>query len=467
MSEKVDVPKGIAQLHDPTKECRFEETDVSEYRGSVLYVARGLPQDRGQSVSLDKAPVIVGRDPDCGLVLHDQNISRQHARLTLCGSGILVEDLGSKNGVRYLGKRIECATLRMGTRLVMGETAIDLLPLGDATAVPLSTADRYGDLLGTSLVMRSVFTTLEALEKSDAPVLIEGETGTGKELVARALHDHGLRAGRKLVVIDCGVIPHELMESELFGHRKGAFTGADRDRPGAFEEANGGTVFLDELGELPLMLQPKLLRALETGQIKRLGDEGVKKVDVRVIAATKRHLIDEVAQGRFRDDLYYRVAVVKLRLPPLRDRRQDIPMLVDHLIRSLSGNKMSRLSQESVEYLLRCDWPGNVRELRNVLQGALALQREGTAARLRIDPIPGAGTLARLPTPDREAPDTDQALGSGLPFRPAREQVILSFERDYLGRLWTESGGNLSAAARSAGIDRKYLRDLLKKHDLY
>lgn len=450
---------------DATLECRFEETDVSEYQGCMLYVAKGHVEDQGRSVKLTSEPVTIGRDFDCGLVLHDHNISRRHAQILLSGSGILVEDLGSKNGVRYLGKRIERATLRLGTRLVMGETTIDLLPLSDTVLTPISTAERYSDLLGTSLPMRRLFAMLEMLEQSDAPVLIEGETGTGKELVARALHDQGLRAKKRLVLIDCGAVPPELMESELFGHRKGAFTGADRDRVGAFEEADGGTVFLDELGELPLPLQPKLLRVLEAGQVKRLGDTRHKKIDVRIITATKRRLLDEVSRGRFRDDLYYRIAVVTLRLPPLRERPEDIPMLVKHLVGHLSGGKVTRLSQQTVEYLLRCDWPGNVRELRNVLQGAMALQAtDKDHSSLHLDALPQAGMSA----PSSPAVRASSASpGPEARFREAREQVILSFERDYLGRLWKEANGNLSAAARAAGIDRKYLRDLLKKHGLY
>jgi DNA-binding NtrC family response regulator len=256
------------------------------------------------------------------------------------------------------------------------------------------------------------------------------------------------------VTIDCGSIPSELMESEFFGHRRGAFTGATEDRVGAFEAADGGTVFLDELGELPLSLQPKLLRVLEQGQIKRVGEVQHRPVDVRVVAASKRRLDQEVAAGNFRDDLYYRVAVVQLDLPSLRERREDIPVLARYLLRQLSGGNVSRLSPETEEYLVHQEWPGNVRELRNVLQRTLALQLDGSTS----EPDAPAPSEGEEITPTAETMDAS--------YRQARERAILEFEREYLSRLWEEAGGNLSHAARAARIDRKYLRKLLRKHGL-
>jgi DNA-binding NtrC family response regulator len=425
--------------------------------GCLLYISAGTPEDLGRSLKLEHGAVVVGRDGDCDLILADKNVSRRHVRLTAGADGILVEDLGSTNGINYLGRRIERATLGPGARIVVAETCIDLLPLADAPTVPLSVEDRYGDLLGASAPMRRLFSVLTQLEQSDVPVLIEGETGTGKELVARALHEHGPRADKPFVIIDCGNVSPELMESEIFGHRQGAFTGALADRVGAFEQADGGTVFLDELGELPRELQPKLLRVLETGQIKAVGATTYESVDVRVIAAAKRQLAEEVDQGRFRDDLFYRVAVVQLRLPPLRERLEDIPMLVGHLASLASGGKVTRLAPATQEYLKRQEWPGNVRELRNVVQRTLALQLAGGRS------LPGAG----FPQ-DGHAPSVQpEADGESQPdplFREARDQAILTFEQEYLSRLWAEGRGNLSAAARAAGIDRKYLRTLLRKH---
>jgi DNA-binding NtrC family response regulator len=435
-----------------TKEVNLAAAET-EQAGCLLYVSAAEAVDIGKSFRLEAGEAVLGRDKDCDLVLLDESVSRHHARLVATSAGILVEDMGSTNGITYLGKRFGRATLEVGARLGVGSCTIDLLPLPDSEAMPLSTKESYGDLVGSSLPMRRLYASLELLEKSDAPVLVEGETGTGKELVARALHENGRRKGKPFVLIDCGNVPSYLMESELFGHRKGSFTGAVADRAGAFEAANTGTVFLDELGELPLELQPKLLRVLETGQVKRVGDVQHLPVDVRVIAATKRDLAHEVAENRFREDLFYRVAVVQLHLPPLRDRREDIPTLAQHLAVQISGGEVRTLPREAEEFFMHHDWPGNVRELRNVIQRMLAL---GVVA---IGPQPKVGpTAASSEMVHKEWP---------LEYRKARGQAIDEFERSYLRDLMTRFEGNLSAAARAAGIDRKYLRDLLKKHGLY
>jgi DNA-binding NtrC family response regulator len=417
--------------------------------GCIVYVSEAGHEDQGGSRRLETGSVVIGREEDCQLILNDASVSRRHARLTARPDGILVEDLGSTNGITYLGKRIERATLMPGARIGVGRYSIDLLPLSDSGSIPVSRRESYGSLVGTSLSMRRLYSLLEMLEHSEAPVLVEGETGTGKELVARALHENGRRARKPFVVIDCANVPAELMESELFGHRKGAFTGAVADRPGAFEEAGGGTVFLDELGELPLPLQPKLLRVLETGQVKRLGEARHLPVDVRIITATRRNLAVEVEQRRFRDDLFYRVAVVQLKLPPLRERREDIPLLVRHLSRQSPEGELDRLPPEAEELLMRHDWPGNVRELRNVVQRALALGIVSVES-------------GELDHSARRAP------GSGeKKYKQARELALREFERSYLQELWTRYRGNLSAAARAAGLDRKSLRNLLRRYNLY
>jgi hypothetical protein len=356
--------------------------------GCLLYVATAGRKDQGRSLPFTSGKVVIGRDADCDLALDADSVSRRHVELTLRPDGIQVEDLGSTNGTTYLGKRIDRATLPIGSRLGVGSCSVDILPLPGSDSLPVSVRGSYGELVGASLPMRRLYSLLEALEQSEAPVLVEGETGTGKELVARALHRHGPRPKKSLVVIDCGSVPIQLMESELFGYRQGAFTGAVRDRAGAFEQASGGTVFLDEIDELPLELQPKLLRVLETSQVKRLGEVEHKTVDVRIIAATKSDLQDEVSAGRFRQDLYYRLAVVQLHLPPLRERLEDIPLLVNHLVRGLTGGKVKRLPQETVESFLRHGWPGNVRELRNAVQRTLTLGLAG------VDPQGGFATGA-------------------------------------------------------------------------
>ncbi|MBN2498081.1 MAG: sigma 54-dependent Fis family transcriptional regulator [Deltaproteobacteria bacterium] len=429
--------------------------DAPSEIGCILYVSS--PEGQAQSHALESGQAVIGRDEDCDLVIEDESISRRHARLIAGPGGILVEDLGSTNGVLYMGKRIERATLKPGVRIELGRCTVDILPLPDGRSIQPSRRDSYAGLVGASLPMRRLFAILELLEPSEVPVLIEGETGTGKELVARAIHDRSPRAGKPFVVIDCTSVPPDLMESELFGHRKGSFTGAVADRTGAFEAASGGTVFLDELGELPLELQPKLLRVLETGEVKRVGDVQQSAVDVRVIAATNRDLAEEVEQGRFRDDLFYRLAVVHLQLPPLREHREDIPLLVDHICGQDRGRH--RLPPEADEILLQHDWPGNVRELRNVIQRALALGIVSTGPKSETIFSSDRGRFA----PGGES----ESSPISAPFREAREQAIQEFERRYLHELWTRMHGNLSAAAREAGIDRKYFRQLLKKYGLY
>jgi DNA-binding NtrC family response regulator len=331
---------------------------------------------------------------------------------------------------------------------------VDLLPLPGASTLPLSQRESYGGLVGASLPMRRLYSLLEMLESSDVPVLIEGETGTGKELVARALHEKGLRSGKPFVVIDCGNLPVHLIESELFGHRKGAFTGAVDDHAGAFESSSGGTVFLDEIGELPLELQPKLLRVLETSQVRRLGHVGYEPVDFRIVAATKRSLADGVARGHFREDLFFRIAVVQIQLPPLRERPEDIPTLAAHLASQVAVGGEKRLDDATVEIFMHSEWPGNVRELRNAVQRLLAL---GT-----LD----LGTEVSSWRRPRITPQTPQTIPE-TQYRDAREETIRAFDRAYLSELMARHKGNLSHAAQAAGISRNYLRELLRKCGLY
>ena len=305
--------------------------------------------------------------------------------------------------------------------------------------------------------MRDIYSLLERVAPSDLAVLIEGETGTGKELCAEAIHDRSPRAKEPFVICDLAGMSRSLIESELFGHVRGAFTSADRDRQGAFAQANGGTIFVDEVGELELDVQPRLLRAIEQRRIKPVGQTNYRDVDVRVIAATNRDLREEVRAGRFRPDLYHRLAVVRIDLPPLRERKEDIPLLVHHF---LFGREID-VSDETLEFLDHYDWPGNVRELKNSLQRAVSLIGQGTSLSPALLGLHDAALkIASGSSGDWPEPSV------GERFSTAKERLINAWERSYVGALLKRAGGNVSRAARDGGMDRVYLHRLIKKHAL-
>jgi DNA-binding NtrC family response regulator len=362
----------------------------------------------------------------------------------------------------------------------VGASKVRFEPLDESVEVELSPKDRFAGMIGQSVKMRELFARLEKLAPSDATVLISGETGVGKELVAEALHEYSARAGGPFVVLDCGSIPQNLIESELFGHERGAFTGATSAYAGAFERADGGTVFLDEIGELPLDMQPKLLRVLERHEVRRIGGSKTSNVDIRVVAATNRDLGVEVNRGRFREDLYYRLAVARVHVPPLRDRREDIPALIEHILQTTPGGENAELSEETVALMMKHDWPGNVRELRNVIERAVLLsEAPASEAALSRNYIPGR-TSTDSPKTDRgAAPEgKDDAAGGGAaengnvvsmvidtktPFKLAKRDLITDFERRYISQLLEEHEGNISAAARAAGIDRMSIHKMLNR----
>jgi transcriptional regulator with GAF, ATPase, and Fis domain len=311
----------------------------------------------------------------------------------------------------------------------------------------------FGEIYGKSAVMRRLYATLERVASSEANVLIEGESGTGKELVATELVRRGPRAKAPFVIVDCGAIAPSLIESELFGHVRGAFTGADRERKGAFEAAHGGTMFLDEIGELPLELQPKLLRALEGGEIRKIGQSDVTRVDVRVIAATNRRLDREVNQGRFREDLFYRLSVVTVRVPPLRERLDDLELLVHAILDELSASAERRLFSPSIfAELALYEWPGNVRELRNYVERSVVLQT--------VEPTTSVRESQRPPALEQRPLDLDVA------FRDAKNQVTEAFERRYLTALIAWADGNVSRAARKGKMDRMNLYRLIQRYGI-
>jgi len=415
--------------------------------------------DEGTEVPL-AGTLVVGSGEGAALVLHDPSVSRQHARLTLAGGRVEVEDLGSKNGTLFAGARVERAIVPLGAVIAVGRTQLTIVPRWHVREVAPSTATSFGALYGASVAMREIFAILERVAPSEVTILVEGESGTGKELVARSVHTASPRAAKPYVVFDCGSVPSELAESELFGHKRGAFSGAVADRAGAFARADGGTLCLDELGELPLDLQPKLLRVLETGEIKPVGSDEPVRVDVRVVASTNRDLRAEVRRGRFREDLLYRLDVVKLRLPPLRQRPEDLPGLVERLLDgklppgdAIAGDNLGKLAAYG--------WPGNVRELRNVLARAVAL------ARRPGEPAAKFGELVFNLGPAAEGPATLGAdypgVASPLPYKEARAQLLDSFDRAYVAALMSRHGDNMSRAAQAAGISRSFLYDLLRK----
>jgi len=414
--------------------------------------------DRGRACRLGEADAIVGTESGCALIVSDDRVSARHVAVRAVEARFIVRDLGSTNGTWFEGSQLaEDAELVVpaGSTLVIGRSAIRIEPEAQPLDVPPSQARRFGELVGESLAMREVFAVLERVATADATVLVEGETGTGKELVARALHDASPRRRGPFVAVDCGALPENLLESELFGHVRGAFTGAANARNGMLVRADGGTLFLDELGRISPSVQARLLRVLEERRVRPLGGDAEKTVDVRVIAASRDDLDAEVAAGRFRPDLLYRLAVVRVMLPPLRARREDITPIARELLRN-RGFADEVPSGANLDRLFAHAWPGNVRELRNVLDRAIAL-------------APGATKFAELAIRIAPAAQTDAdelSVRADLPYAEAKQLLLHEFERRYVADLLARTGGNLSAASRASGVDRKHLRALAVKHGL-
>ncbi len=403
--------------------------------------------DRGAQATGSET-LSVGTAKDNGLALGDFTVSRYHLEASAHPGGILVSDLGSTNGTYVGAVRLERAVVPPGTHVTLGGTTIRF---DDAVRRTVPTADQstvYAGMIARSPQMLRLFSDIARIAGTPTSVLIVGESGTGKERVAEALHTASGRTGEPLVTIDCGALSSALLASELFGHERGAFTGADRTHAGAFERAGAGTVFLDEIGELPSPDQVSLLGVLERRRFRRVGGSGDLDVNARVIAATNRDLRAEVNNNRFRHDLYHRLAVVVLRLPPLRERREDILPLIEHFANDLGagGPLEQTFGAETLARWQRHPWPGNVRELRNAVEAAIVVG-------------PGAYSDAPLAgTPSQQA--------GLLPYKDARNAVVRDFEHDYLERLLADAKGNVSQAARTAKMDRSHLIDLLHRHGL-
>jgi DNA-binding NtrC family response regulator len=409
----------------------------------------------GSKVTIDVDPIVVGRDAGAQIVVADPEVSAIHCELRAVSEGILVRDLGSTNGT-YVGPlRVHEAVITVTSEVTVGRTKILIEPTAKRR-VDVGFADRFGPLVGSSPKMRRVFGVLEKISATPLSVLILGETGTGKELVAKAIHDGSPRKDGPFVVVDCGSIPPTLAESILFGHEKGSFTGANERRKGAIAEADGGTLFLDELGELPLELQPKLLRALAERQVKRVGGSSFEPVDVRVLAATRRDLGSEMNAGRFRSDLFFRIAQVRVELPPLRERLADLPPLVEEVCKRAgrpdhAGAVVAWIEQRMASH----DWPGNVRELVNVASVAATLADTPGA----IDDVL---TLAK----DETTTFTGNTSGAATAFSEAKRGAIGAFEREYFSSLAKRAKGNVSEMARQSGMERHHVRAYLRKYGI-
>jgi two-component system, NtrC family, response regulator GlrR len=407
---------------------------------------------RGAHSAVLDGRTVVGSAPSADLVVSDPAVSRLHAELDVRQDGVWLRDLGSKNGSFVEGVLVALARLPDRANVRLGSTVLSAEREATASPIELWPHDSYGPLLGGSAPMRELFARLARISPTDSTVLIQGETGTGKELVARAIHETSPRKERPFVIVDCAALPEGLLEAELFGHAKGAFTGAVAAREGAIESAEGGTVFLDEVGELPLSAQPKLLRVMESRTVRRVGETTHRKIDVRFLSGTNRDLRTMVNEGAFREDLYFRFAVLPVTVPPLRQRPADIPLLLQRF--APKGGPLD-LPAELMPELVARPWLGNVRELRNFVERAAAFGAREALAMSATQAAPRTG-------------DAWSALSAALdrPLREARETWIDTLEREYVARLLSQHARDVAAGAAAAGVDPSYIYRLIRKHGL-
>jgi len=435
------------------------QENLFRVRRTKLLVISGPLQ--GREFVLNRDTFTIGSGSHNDLTIEDSTVSKRHCEIVVEQSGYLIRDLDSTNGTFVQGVRVSSAHLAPGSEIQLGKTRIVFCPLQDANDIPLSRNEAFGAMLGRSVPMRRIFYLSETYSPADVTVMITGETGTGKEILAEEIHNHSNRRDKPFIVLDCAAISKELIESELFGHVKGAFTGANADRQGASSWPTAGTVFLDEIGDLSPDLQPKLLRVLEKREIKRVGCNKVRKINVRIISATNRNLANEVNEGRFREDLYYRLSVVHLELPPLRRRREDVPLLVRKFLTDLHGeDAISQLADvdRTMDVLKRHEWPGNVRELRNLIELAFYSERRP----VDLSAFLSLGSLRA----GRKPAEPEVNFVTDKPFKDAKNDLIEEFEKTYLNDLLARNKQNISRSAREAGIERAYLQRLIRKYGM-
>ena len=464
---------------------------IRRLRKAKLVVASG--PDAGREVDMGKARLSGGRSIINDVVLADKAVSGTHFELLVKEDGYLLRDLDSRNGTFIGDLRIREVFLKPGTTFHVGQSDLRFQQTADVVEISLSQRDNFDRVIGSSAAMREIFATLEKVAPSELTVMITGETGTGKELIAHGIHNASSRKGKPFVVLDCGAVSKDLIESTLFGHEKGSFTGAIGQHRGVFEQASGGTIFLDEIGELDLPLQPKLLRVLEQREVKRVGGDRTLKVDVRVVAATNRDLRGMVNAGTFREDLYFRLSVIHIELPPLRERREDIADLAQHFLREVAARRGVTLSlgQDTVQALMSHAFPGNVRELRNAVERAASLasgpviSREdlvfgrdagpsvlvsrdhaSAGAQAALAAVSNAAPAPPPPGPQQIVAFDPSALTVGLDFKEAKQRVVDAFETAYLRAVLARHDGNITRTAQEAGLTRYHLRELLKRHNL-
>jgi transcriptional regulator with GAF, ATPase, and Fis domain len=433
---------------------------------SKLVVLEG--PEKGKELVIERERITVGRSVICDLQLTDKAVSGTHFEVVASEKGVILRDLGSTNGTYAGDLRIQEVWVKPGTVIRVGQSRIQFEPVKGMVEIDLSKDERFHDLVGKSVRMREIFATLEKVAGTELTCLVRGETGTGKELVAKAVHDGSRRATAPFVVQDCSAIPKDLIESTLFGHEKGSFTGATDRHRGCFEQADSGTIFLDEIGELDVSLQPKLLRVLENREIKRVGGDRTIPVNTRVVAATNRDLRQMVNEGTFREDLYYRLSVVQIELPSLRERPEDIPLLAKSFLSSFCERRFPgeakefTIAKDAMARLMGYPWPGNVRELKNTIERAASLADEMELTVMDMMPTSQRTPAHSMPS----GANAEKYVEDEVPFKEAKQQVVDAFEASYLKALLEKYNDNVTRSAQAAGLTRYHLRELAKRYGI-